>query len=237
MEEIFARQLTDTQYFDASELGFFITSMLDQVAVQKPDDAMEFCRLFFQRVNSMQHVIGADFSYMIDCNHNRRSFVHCCQDMFKNVSPGTDFKVSDMHKLYCLVCPDLSAAVVQEAALYISPTKMNPTHYSYGDLQISFFFQIVFYEWLKIVSPVFHNEETRKPLLLKADGVANTIQDLVGDNVDLQFHLPMNSIAEVIQGVVAAGSARGGDVSFKNIVRALVMSPSIRFFLLSKSRK
>lgn len=185
----------------------------------------------------MNHVIGADFKYMIHCNHNRRSFVYCCQDMFKNIAPDTDFKVADLHKLYCLICPDLSSAVVQEAALYISPTKMNPTHYSYGDLQISFFFQILFYEWLKIVSPAFHNEENKKPILLQANVVASTIEDLVKDNVSLHFHLPMSSLNEVICGVVAAANARGGEVSFKNIIRAIVMSPAIKFFLLSKGCK
>lgn len=182
----------------------------------------------------MQHVLGADFSYMIQCNHNRRSFVNCCLDMYKNLGPETEVKVVDVHKLYCLICPNLSIAVVQEAALYVNPTKASPPHYSYGDLQISFFFQIVFYAWLKLVSPLFHDEESRKPLLLKADDAVNLIEATVKNNVQLNFQLPMQNVIEVLHGLVSA--ARGGDISFKSIIKALVMSPDIKLFLLSNRR-
>jgi hypothetical protein len=205
-----------------------ITSIYHVILTVNPTSTCYF------RVNNMQHVIGADFNYIIHCNHNRRSFVYSCLDMYRSIGPESELTAPDLHGLYCLVCPDLGASVVQEAALYVSHSKTSHAHYPYGELQISFFFQIVFYEWLRIVSPIFHSGDSRKAVLVKANVAVAAIEERTAGNVDLHFHLPMESVSEVLRGL--AHTARGGEVSFKNIIKALVLSPSIKLFLLSKKK-
>lgn len=182
----------------------------------------------------MQHVIGADFSYILSCGHNRRSFVHCCLDLYKNVGPSTEFTVLDLHKLYCFICPDLSVAVVQEAVLYIDPVSADPCRYSYGDIQFAFFFQILFYEWLKVVSPVFQTEDVKRFVSIRAENILTLIHEKTKNETGLFFHLPMTIVKEVIEDLV--DRAKGGEVTFELLNRSMLQSPGIKYFILSRKK-
>ena len=178
----------------------------------------------------MRHVIGANFEYIMHCNHNRRSFVFCCQDMFKSIASDAEFTVNDLHKLYSLICPDLNIDVLQEASLYATHSISDATKFSYGEFQIAFFFQIIFFEWLKLVSPFFYEDGTKRPKQLSVAAAVASFEDCIQGKPDLSFHLPVDRIISTVRSLEERA------VSFSQVIEALIASPSIKLFLLSKGR-
>lgn len=183
----------------------------------------------------MQHVVGADFAYIMHCNHNRRSFVFCCLDMFQQLGLDDEITLPDLHNLYCLVCPALNLAVLQEAALYVGHSKASHVHFHFGELQMSFFFQILFYEWLTAVAPIFQEGESRKAILVRADDAVLAIEECTRISTSMQFHLPVSGISDTLRSLAQTHGA-GADIGLKDVIKALLFSPSIKVFLLSKRR-
>ena len=154
---------------DASEMRVFIKELtLLAGNIKSSEDFCDFAQLYFQNVRTRHHIIGSDFSYVSECNYNRKSFVYCMIESFSGFADSDLISSIDMLQLIESIILKFPRSVVIEAALSIenaggdhshsSISAMSSVRFNFRELLSSICFHVVFEDWLKMVEKVFRDD-------------------------------------------------------------------------------
>jgi hypothetical protein len=85
-----------------------------QLAIFRPDDAIDFSETYFQKLKSHQHILGKDYFTICTTQHGRRSLVYCIKDALSNFSENEEITVIDFQQLLLMICPDFPRHIIYE---------------------------------------------------------------------------------------------------------------------------
>jgi len=170
----------DPAYMASSEIMFFVRHLFSQVAALRPDDIIDFAAKFFKRIQSCQHVLGAEYAYIGATAHNRRAFIFCLTEIFASFSADESMSVAEHEQLVEMVCPDFPRNMMHAAAACCDPApkaaegtgvsglgrmhstapvaEKAPGKCWHAHLRVALYFHILYEEWLKYIETIFREE-------------------------------------------------------------------------------
>lgn len=166
-------------FTDYSELVLFSRDLKRQLEQYKPEDPSDYAVSYLKMVHSCNHVIGTGFSYVLESNHNRKSFVFCLLDAFKEFNPKHETTSNDFFYLIEPLCPGFPKSFVFEACLSLPSISGDGKESKYNIFALIQIIscQILFDEWLKLLDEYFRNENNKSGISLnKAKSVVDEFQ-------------------------------------------------------------
>eukprot|EP01038_Epipyxis_sp_PR26KG_P014461 gene14461-19409_t len=168
-------------------MSFFLNDLTNRALSIKPDNVNHFIQDYFQQVKSCLHVIGTDFRYVIESNHNRRSFVYCLIEAFLGFSENDELTAYDYYCIVELISPNFPKSIITDAIVALSshnhvPMISNSSNeseilnstitYPFKELSIAVYFQLIYDEWIKLVEEFF-SSENENPMV--SNNVTNAV--------------------------------------------------------------
>ena len=158
--------MSDDEYLVYSEFEFVANNLLSMAALhysaKSGEDVCTFASKFCSKLESCQHVVGAEYGYICSSRYNRRAFAYSLSKLFDSIPFDEEVTVDDFHQLIELFCPDFPKDLVENAAscVEISTKKGAMPYYLHGNLRIAVFFHIIYGSWIKHVDKFFEDEDT-----------------------------------------------------------------------------
>ena len=154
---------------DATEMRVFIKELtLLAGNIKSNEDFCDFAQQYFQNIRTRHHIIGSDYSYVSECNYNRKSFVYCMIESFSGFADSDQISSIDMLQLIESIILKFPRSIVMEAALsienangdhsYSSISGTSSVRFNFHELSSSICFHVLFEDWLKQLGKVFRDE-------------------------------------------------------------------------------
>lgn len=232
--------LSDDSYLDVTDMNILLKHLMHQVLVQKPENPVEFSRYYFERVQSCHHVIGADFSFVSACQHNRRAFVFCCMESFQNFNPREEISLNDYHQLLQMICSDIPMAIVEQAAEIIDPVvSSDPLKYTYNDFMLSLYFHLIYHDWLKELQKLFSGFDSgSNSEAINANRLQSKMLSWQTDlSETLKAHTPSQDAIDAVVTNLAVTSTKGSDINLKQFKKAILQIQVVQDDICSRPRK
>lgn len=112
----------DDEYVQYSEFEFVASNLLSMAALHYSaksggeTDVNAFASKFCSKLESCQHVLGAEYDYIRCSKYNRRAFAYSLTKLFHSIPFDEEVTVVDFHQLIELFCPDFPKDLVESAA-------------------------------------------------------------------------------------------------------------------------
>jgi hypothetical protein len=147
---------------ESTEINFFLKDLMAQSNYLKPMDDFLFAQTYFEKVKSCNHIIGVDYSYILESNYNRRSFVNCLVEIFTGFNEKDELTTLDLFHMIETICPNFPRNIVMDASLAVEATSTDPTtkKFYFGELSTAVYLHIIYDEWLKLMEIFFKEENT-----------------------------------------------------------------------------
>ena len=111
--------LNDSDYLESVDITPYTSTLISQLITARPEKTAAFCKEYFDRLSSSQHVIGQSYATITQCRWNRRSFVKCCRESFENFDPDI---LATLVKSTVLVEPDTTNDPVIDESPFLDPS-------------------------------------------------------------------------------------------------------------------
>lgn len=228
-----------------AELNFFLGHLFLQVAHEAPADPIAYAANYFATTLSQSHVLGAQYTFITSCNHNRRSFVFCLMELFRTFPLNEELTAVEYQQIIEMICPDFPRQVVLEASYSVKATNTaegssssSPKmalKYRHEDLRVALYFHIIYEEWLKRVEMHFREEGSLE--YLNIFRVRTHLDEIRSSPKCLFEHPPQNGIEEIITLLSnAPGTVSGCDVTFDGFKKTIFSNKLIAADVLTTSK-
>ncbi len=211
------------KYLGRSEINFFVKHLFMQVASLKPEDSIQFSIDYFKRIQSCHHVLGAEYSFIVSCQTNRRAFIFCLMEAFQKFTYEEEMTTIEYQQLVEMICPDFPRKIITDAVAPLEASKkvINAIpKVPQGEFRIALFFYIVYEEWLKYIETIFREEGSLDCLSLFR--LRAYLEDC-RNNWSISFAQPPSA------GVDATlANFTGSEIAFNAFLRALFSSKVVQ---------
>lgn len=155
--------------------------LLRQAELHRPDEAQSFALSFLRHLQSGQHVIGTNFAYAMESNHNRRCLVRAMSAALQGFDGEAETTPSELHFLLEALCPALPKSLVLQAAAttieHWQGTRLSAdSPYALSSLSRAVQCHLLFDEWLKLVNELFHDDKN-KPIAVEVSVLRQQVED------------------------------------------------------------
>lgn len=148
--------LNDSDYLESVDITPYTSTLISQLITARPEKTAAFCKEYFDRLSSSQHVIGQSYATITQCRWNRRSFVKCCRESFENFDPDELMSTFDHAILIRALCPNIATALLHEVHFLITEVGHEQSRsYPLKLLNTGLFFIILFEEWMHEMKMAF----------------------------------------------------------------------------------
>ena len=157
--------LNDSDYLESIDITPYTTTLISQLISARPEKTAVFCKQYFDRLSTSQHVIGQSYATITHCRWNRRSFVKCCKEAFENFESDAIMSTFDHAILIRALCPNIATALLHEVHFLITEVGQEQSRsYPLQLLNIGLYFIILFEEWMQEMKVAFgeNNNTTNK---------------------------------------------------------------------------
>lgn len=150
-------------YFsDLTEVGFFLGDLRAQLAQAKPNDKFAYTQKYFETIRTGAHIVGMPYPYIVESNHNKRSFLMVLIEAFKGFPESMEVTSFEFLNMLESLCPNFPKSVVLDASQSLQRNideDGSSTKHSFKAISQAVFGCILYDDWLKLISD-FYAEET-----------------------------------------------------------------------------
>lgn len=220
---------------ESSEVSFFLKDLTAHISSTKAEDPVACAKNYFQQVSSGSHVIGTDYCYVIESNHNRKSLVYCLIKAFKNFPDNTELTAIEFYLLIESVVSNFPKSIVMESLMSIenmvpgSPNSVS-SKYQFKDIALAVYTQILYDEWLKLMEEFFKEENTLN--FVSIYRIKAQMEDLQNNYSTSIFQPSMASVNSAMESTTAATSP-DGDMTYDQFRKCLFTSKALAYELYS----
>eukprot|EP00602_Paraphysomonas_sp_CaronLab_P004510 CAMPEP_0185037132 /NCGR_PEP_ID=MMETSP1103-20130426/31102_1 /TAXON_ID=36769 /ORGANISM="Paraphysomonas bandaiensis, Strain Caron Lab Isolate" /LENGTH=275 /DNA_ID=CAMNT_0027574959 /DNA_START=50 /DNA_END=877 /DNA_ORIENTATION=- len=222
-----AQALSDESYLNSTDLHVLLCDLLKQINEKKPVNPWQYSATYFKKVQHCIHILGEDYMTVVACRHNRKSFVYCCTQSFKNFPRNERISVHDFYNLLQLICPDIPLSLIQDSALTgCTSVGSDPVLYCFDELSTSLYFRFIFTEWLIMLENVFFEGKARRA------SITCSLSKLRYKFEEWQTSIPsstsqpsLDTLNGVLDGLSEAGKS---DVTFDDLISSMLRSNGIK---------
>jgi hypothetical protein len=132
----------------------------------KNEELNEFAVKYFRKVKSRHHVLHNNYTYVIACNYNKRSFIYCLMDAFQSYKDNEEISSYDYILIIQNLINNFPRSIVMDSILCIEQTSNERlsdntiiTKFIFKDLSSSVYFSIIYDDWIKILQNFFSEEK------------------------------------------------------------------------------
>jgi hypothetical protein len=188
---------------------------------------MNAAQNYFKQVCIGDHVVGTDFNFICETNHNRKSLVGCLIETFKGFPVDAELTAVEFFCMVETIIPNFPKSIVLEAAMCVKPVEVgsygSTTKYLTGKLSIAVYFHIIFEEWIKMMEDFFREETTLN--VVNIIKVKNQIKEF---SITFPVSVSQPSLHCVMSSLDAASSDWScGEISFDDFKACLFASDLI----------
>lgn len=146
-----------------TEADIILRDLNAQVGGRKGDEALDFSIAYLKHMESCYHVVGANYSYILESVHNRKAFVFCLTNALQGFDARHEVTSSELYLIIESMCPDFPKTHLTEAVLtateqYTSSTLSSDHRFPLGLLAKASMCHILYDEWLRALEEVFRAE-------------------------------------------------------------------------------
>lgn len=220
---------------ESSEISFFLKDLTAHISSNKSEDPVSCAKTYFQQVSSGSHVIGTDYSYVIESNHNRKSLVYCLIKAFKNFPDNTELTAVEFFLLIESVVTSFPKSVVMESLIGIenitpgSPNSVS-SKYQFKDIALAVYTQILYDEWLKLMEEFFREENTLN--FVSIYRIKAQMEEFHNNYSTTIFQPSIAAVNSAMESTTAATSP-DGDMTYDQFRKCLFLSKAIAYELYS----
>ena len=210
--------MSDSDYIQSTDLGFFMKNWLQQLSNIKPDNIAEHGAKYFKHIRSCQHVLGTEYSFIISCRYNRRAFVFCIMEALMTIPLDEQYTITEFQLILDMLCLDMPKHILIDASNYIDPnngTNKENARYLHKDLRLALFLYIIYEEWIHYVDTFFRDEKSIHTTRLK-----NFIDQLRINHAYNIEHPPIEALDSVYTNILKSHKE---DIS--DFFKALLQNP------------
>ena len=209
---------------DATEMKFFLKDLsLQAVHIKSAEDFPSFAEQYFRNVRSRRHIVGTDYSYVSECNYNRKSFVYCMVESFSGFADFDLMTSVDMLQLIESIVSKFPRSIIMEAALSIdSASEITPVKFTFRDLSTAIYFLVLFDEWLKLVGDIFREEGAMN--VLSTYRLKSKLEQIHSSSPSSLLRPPIISLNIAIDEIL---NQNADEISFEVFKKAMIRNPAI----------
>lgn len=154
---------------------------LEEGKIVNQENRLEYALDYLKMIQNCRHVVDADFDYILASNHNKKSFVFCLLNSFKEYPPNYELTCNDFYYLIEPLCPGFPMLMVCEASKCVpsgssTDGKDGCKYFLFNLLQV-LSCRILFMEWLKLLEEYFGNESVKSaPTIGKIKSILEEFQ-------------------------------------------------------------
>jgi hypothetical protein len=201
--------------------------MKDLIAIAgnaKHDDFATLAHQYFLNIRSKHHIIGSDYSYICECNYNKKSFVHCSTELSCGFMESDTITSADMLIFIESIVPNFPPSIVLEAALLVDQIGSTSPRYLFRVLLTVIQFLVLYDEWLKRIDAFFRDESAMN--FISSHRLRSKLEEL--DSIILPLPTMCRpSIAHLQVALIELYSQCGDELSFEIFKKALVYNQAI----------
>lgn len=215
---------------DSCEFGFFAKDLLRQVEFHKPDDVIDFSVNYLKCVQSYNHVMGTNYSYVLESTHNRKALVFGIMEAFRGFDQDSEMSVSEFHFLVEALCIGFPKSLVLHAVTSTTEHSKgialsSDSRYPISSLCRAVYCHILFDEWLKIVEDLFRAEGGKNQII--ECGKLRSMMEDFHRKLPKALHQPPLSAIVYVLDAHSTGSRGHQDVSLDKFRREVFFSAPI----------
>ena len=204
------------------EFGFFAKDLLRQVEFHKPDDVIDFSISYLRFVQSNSHVVGTNFSYVLESIHNRKALVFNIMEGMRGFDHLGEISPSELHFLVEALCPGFPKNLILQAAMSTHEHCKGmffgaDSKYPIESLCRCVYCHILYDEWLKVIEELFDHNRGHAVEYVK---IRTTVEDL-SRKLPTSLHQPPISAFFIVMDEI---NSRNCDVTFDSFKRELFSS-------------
>ena len=146
-----------------TEIGYFLGDLKAQMYHYKPTDRVAFVQKYFEQVRSTQHVVGMPYGYIVESNHNRRSFVLCLMESFKGMPDTLELTSADFFSLVEALSANFPKSVVLDASQCLQRSAEGDgsnTAHTFKIISYAVYCSILYEDWMRLVAEYFAEESS-----------------------------------------------------------------------------
>ena len=216
-------------------MSFFLKDLTAHVASNKNEDPVSCAKNYFQQVSSGSHVIGTDYTYVIESSHNRKSLIYCLIKAFKNFPDNTELTAVEFYLLIESIVSNFPKSIVMESLISIENTVPGSSNtvsskFQFKDIAMAVYIQVLYDEWLKLMEEFFREENTLNFVSLYR--IKAQMEDLQINYATTVFQPSLAAVHSAMEGTTAATSP-DGDMTYDQFRKCLFVSKSFAYELYS----
>eukprot|EP01031_Cornospumella_fuschlensis_P040068 gene40068-48826_t len=222
-----ASKLQDDEYLAAKEVDSVLKELFAQCGNKRADEAIDLSVNHIKHLESGYHVVGANYTYILETVHNRKSFIYCLLRALKGFDDDYEVTTNELHIIIETLCPDFPKGLLTDAMLTATDQYNNNTFspdntYPIATLTRALICHILYDEWLKALEATFRDEG--KAFILSATRIRSRCEQCYRN---LPRFCPQPPYA-AMQVVYEEATKNGGELSFERFKKAAFNSEAVQ---------
>ncbi|RYH13682.1 hypothetical protein EON65_35045 [archaeon] len=214
-------------FIAAKEVDAILKELYAQCSSKRVDEGIDICISHIKHLESGYHVVGANYTYILETVHNRKSFIYCFLSAIKGFDDGYEVTTNELYIIIETICLDFPKGLLMDAMLTTTEQYNNNTFspdnkYPIATLARALICHILYDEWLKALEETFRNDG--KAFTLSGTRIRSRCEQCYRN---LPKFCPQPPYAAT-QTVYDEASKNGGELSFERFKKTVFNSEAVQ---------